>query len=94
MLAWLKMGISTPTKAGSLKVLSACLNLKCFLGYNLAYAESDSARLPRSSSGLGHRAFIPEITGSTPVRGTERDFEAEELKFLCAGGGAQSAAKP
>ena len=31
--------------------------------------------LPRSSSGLGRWVFIPEITGSTPVRGTGWRFD-------------------
>ena len=28
--------------------------------------------MPRSSSGPGRWVFVPEITGSTPVRGTEK----------------------
>ncbi len=31
--------------------------------------------MPRSSSGLGRWVFIPEITGSTPVRGTNDNLD-------------------
>ena len=37
---------------------------------------------------------VNDVRGSSPLLPTEKIFEAEDLKFLCAEGGAQSAAKP
>src|SRR5689334_10945077 len=41
--------------------------------------------LPRSSSGLGHRPFKAEITGSNPVRGTSRTTQIGSCHRATAG---------
>src|SRR5215469_3558699 len=38
--------------------------------YNPSVNSKAAFNMPRSSSGLGHRPFKAEITGSNPVRGT------------------------
>ena len=47
-----------------------CLTKQQALRYNRTATTGTALHEPRSSSGLGHRPFKAEITGSNPVRGT------------------------